>query len=80
MYADVNIENEKLVDNFFDSKNSKGMIIEVNVEDDYIIIEDNETKETIKAEIGTGFASDISELELPLYTCYDKATKLTVNP
>lgn len=80
MYADINIENEKLVDEFFDSKNSKGMIIKVNKDDDYILIEDDKTKEIIKAEIGTGFANDIFELELPLYICYDKETKLTVNP
>ena len=80
MYENVNVENEKLVDEFFDSKKSKGMIIEVNKEKDYILIKDLNTKEIIKAEVGTGLANDISELDLPILTCYDKATKLTVNP
>ncbi|MDL5120592.1 hypothetical protein QRW90_16550 [Clostridioides difficile] len=80
MYENVNVENEKLVDEFFDSKKSKGMIIEVNKENDYILIKDLNTKEIIKAEVGTGLANDIFELDLPILTCYDKATKLTVNP
>lgn len=80
MYADVNVENEKLIDDFFDSKNHKGMIIEVNKEEDYVLIEDIKTKETIKAEVGTGLADMISENDLPMLTCYDKVTKLTVNP
>ena len=56
------------------------MIIEVNKENDYILIKDLNTKEIIKAEVGTGLANDIFELDLPILTCYDKATKLTVNP
>lgn len=80
MYADVNVENEKLVDDFFDSKNHKGMIIEVNTEEDYILIEDIKTKEIIKVEVGTGVADMICENDLPMLTCYDKVTKRTVNP
>ena len=80
MYENVNVENEKLVDEFFDSKKSKGMIIEVNKENDYILIKDLNTKEIIKAEVGTGLANDIFELDLTILTFYDKSTKLTVNP
>lgn len=80
MFADVNVENEKLVDDFFNSKKCKGMIIELNKEEDYILIEDIKTKEFIKAEIGTGLADALSIHDLPLYTCYDRETKMTVNP
>lgn len=80
MYEDVNVENEKLVDDFFNSDKSKGMIIEINQEEDYIIIEDIDTKELIKADVGLGFSKAISVYDLPLYTCYDKKTKRTVNP
>lgn len=80
MYADVSVENEKLIDDFFDSKNHKGMIIEVNKEEDYVLIEDIKTKEIIKAEVGTGLANIICELDLPMLTCYDKVTNRTVNP
>ncbi len=80
MFADVNVENEKLVDKFFNSKKSKGSIIELNKEEDYILIEDFDTKEIIKAEVGTGLADALSIHDLPLFTCYDKETKMTVNP
>nr|WP_317334074.1 hypothetical protein [uncultured Romboutsia sp.] len=44
MNKDINIENEKAVSEFFVSEKSQGTIIELNVEDDYIIIEDFDTK------------------------------------
>ncbi len=80
MNKDTNIENEKAVSEFFVSEKSQGTIIELNVEDDYIIIEDFDTKELIKAEIGTGLAEALSNFELPILTCYDKKTKRTINP
>lgn len=80
MYADVNVENEKLVSEFFDSKHSKGIIVELNIEEDYIIIEDMKTKELVKAEVGTGVADALSDFDLPIFTCYDKDTRKTVNP
>ncbi|WP_317367992.1 hypothetical protein [uncultured Tyzzerella sp.] len=80
MNKDINIENEKAVSEFFVSEKSQGTIIELNVEDDYIIIEDFDTKELIKAEVGTGLADALSDFELPIFTCYDKKTKRTVNP
>ncbi|MGX4601700.1 hypothetical protein [Faecalimicrobium sp. JNUCC 81] len=80
MYADVNVENEKSVSEFFDSKHSKGIIVELNIEEDYIVIKDMKTKELVKAEVGTGLADAFSDFDLPIFTCYDKDTKKTVNP
>ncbi len=80
MYLDTNVENEKLVSEFSVTKKNQGTIIELNIEADYMIIEDLDTKELIKIEEGTGLAEALSDFELPIYTCYDKETKRTVNP
>lgn len=80
MYADVNEENERMVDDFFNSKKPKAYIVDVNIEEDYVIIEDMNTKERLEVDKGLGMAKEFSLYDLPLFTCYDKEKKITVNP
>lgn len=80
MYSDVNVENEKLVSEFFVTKKSQGIITELNVKEDYIIVKDLDTKELLKLEEGTGLAKALSDFDLPIFTCYDKESKMTINP
>ncbi len=75
-----NIEDEKLVSEFFCSKNSKGCIIELNKQEDYILLEDLDSKKVIKIECGTGLAKSLSNFDLPMYVSYDEKIKLIVNP
>lgn len=80
MYADVNEENERMVDNFFNSKKSKGYIIGLNTEEDYLILEDMDTKERFNVDKGLGLSSEFLLEDLPIFACYDKEKKITVNP
>lgn len=80
MYADVNEEDEKLVDDFFNSKKPKAYVVDVNIKEDYVIIEDMNTKERLEVDRGLGMAKEFSLYDLPLFTCYDKEKQITVNP
>lgn len=80
MYADVNEENERMVDDFFNSDKPKAYIVDLNVEEDYLVIEDMNTKERLEVDRGLGMSEVFSLHDLPIYTCYDKEKKITVNP
>lgn len=80
MYADVNEENERMVDDFFNSKKPKAYIIDLNVEEDYLVIEDMNTKERLHVDKGLGMSKEFLIQDLPIFVCYNKEKKITVNP